>query len=55
MQFLPYGTQESQTVTYLELDKIVFLIAVECFLFLDRVLISAKPMQEAISPSEKTN
>lgn len=55
MQFLPYGTQESHKVTYLELDMIVFLVAVECFVFLERVFISARPMQEAISPSERTN
>lgn len=55
IKFLRYGTQESQTVTYLELDKIVFLTALECFIFLNRVFIAAGPMQEAVSPPERTN
>lgn len=55
MKFLRYGTQECQTVACLELDKIVFLVAVECYIFLNRVFIAAGPLQEAISPSERTN
>lgn len=55
MQFSSYVTQESQIVTSLELEKIVFLIAVECFIFLNRVFISAGAVQEAMSPCERTN